>query len=251
MFKPNEKLPGKFSINDGTLDFYLRVRTIINKKKIVLDLGAGKGVWFQNKNNIELIQSIQYLKPHVKKLYGADMDPIILRNKSTDENLLIKNNIIPLKNSSIDIIICDWVFEHIQYPKIFYKEINRVLKRNGTLCLRTPHKFSYMSLISNLLEGSIIKDWLLKKTQPGRKKYFRSFYKINTQHKINKVFKNYSNNTFIIKPDPGYYFNSKIVYILLQIVHNITPKFFSAFFNICQGGSEGRGGDGGGATAEA
>ena len=59
MFKPNEKLPGKFSINDGTLDFYLRVRTIINKKKIVLDLGAGKGVWFQNKNNIELIQSIQ------------------------------------------------------------------------------------------------------------------------------------------------------------------------------------------------
>ena len=55
MFKPNEKLPGKFSINDGTLDFYLRVRTIINKKKIVLDLGAGKGVWFQNKNNIELI----------------------------------------------------------------------------------------------------------------------------------------------------------------------------------------------------
>ena len=167
MFKPNEKLPGKFSINDGTLDFYLRVRTIINKKKIVLDLGAGKGVWFQNKNNIELIQSIQYLKPHVKKLYGADMDPIILRNKSTDENLLIENNIIPLKNSSIDIIICDWVFEHIQYPKIFYKEINRVLKRNGTLCLRTPHKFSYMSLISNLLEGSIIKDWLLKKTQPG------------------------------------------------------------------------------------
>ena len=187
MFKPNEKLPGKFSINDGTLDFYLRVRTIINKKKIVLDLGAGKGVWFQNKNNIELIQTIQYLKPHVKKLYGADMDPIILRNKSTDENLLIKNNIIPLKNSSIDIIICDWVFEHIQYPKIFYKEINRVLKRNGTLCLRTPHKFSYMSLISNLLEGSIIKDWLLKKTQPGRKKYFRSFYKINTQHKINKL----------------------------------------------------------------
>jgi|TARA_B110000238_G_C16111463_1_gene432862 2-polyprenyl-3-methyl-5-hydroxy-6-metoxy-1,4-benzoquinol methylase len=227
MYKPNEKLPGKFSINDGTLDFYLRVRTIINKKKIVLDLGAGKGVWFQNKNNIELIQSIQYLKPHVKKLYGADMDPIILRNKSTDENLLIKNNIIPLKNSSIDIIICDWVFEHIQYPKIFYKEINRVLKRNGTLCLRTPHKFSYMSLISNLLEGSIIKDWLLKKTQPGRKKYFRSFYKINTQHKINKVFKNYSNNTFIIKPDPGYYFNSKIVYILLQIMHSITPKFFS------------------------
>ena len=40
MFKPNEKLPGKFSINDGTLDFYLRVRTIINKKKIVLDLGV-------------------------------------------------------------------------------------------------------------------------------------------------------------------------------------------------------------------
>ena len=66
-------------------------------------------------------------------------------------------------------------YSDLTKKKFTLKEINRVLKRNGTLCLRTPHKFSYMSLISNLLEGSIIKDWLLKKTQPGRKKYFRSF----------------------------------------------------------------------------
>ena len=35
-----EKLPGKFSPNDGTIDFYLRIRTLINKNKVVLDLGG-------------------------------------------------------------------------------------------------------------------------------------------------------------------------------------------------------------------
>ena len=49
-FSPYEKLPGKFSTNDGTIDFYLRVRTYLDKKKVVLDLGAGSGEWFKNKS---------------------------------------------------------------------------------------------------------------------------------------------------------------------------------------------------------
>ena len=33
-FNPFETLPGKFSTNDGTIDFYLRVRTFIKKNSI-------------------------------------------------------------------------------------------------------------------------------------------------------------------------------------------------------------------------
>ena len=32
-YNPFNNLPGKFSTNDGTIDFYLRVRTFLNKKK--------------------------------------------------------------------------------------------------------------------------------------------------------------------------------------------------------------------------
>ena len=51
-----DKLPGKFSTNDGTIDFYLRVRSVIQKSHIILDLGAGAGDWFNNKNNIKMIK---------------------------------------------------------------------------------------------------------------------------------------------------------------------------------------------------
>ena len=191
MFEPFKNLPGKFSTNDGTIDFYLRVRTLINKKKIVLDLGAGEGIWFNDKSNIKIRKSIQYLKKDVKKLYTADIDKSVLKNESSHKNLLIKKNLIPLKKNSIDIIICDWVFEHIENPITFYTEINRVLKKGGVLCARTPHKFNYFSIASYILEGSNLKDLLLKKIQPGRKEYFKSFYRLNTRNRINKIFKYY------------------------------------------------------------
>jgi len=232
MFDPFKNLPGKFSTNDGTIDFYLRVRSLLNKKKVVLDLGAGEGNWFNDKKNNKLRKSIQFLKNDVKKFYSVDIDKAVLKNKSSHQNLLIKNNLIPLKNSSVDIIICDWVFEHIESPYLFIKEINRVLKKGGTICSRTPHKYNYFSLVSNILEGSSIKDILLKKIQPGRKEYFKSFYKLNTKKEINIYFKKYSKKIFIFTPDPVYYFDLKIFYFFFQIIHLVFPKFFSGIL-IC------------------
>ena len=47
----HNKLPGKFSTNDGSIDFYLRIRNLIDKKKVVLDLGAGRGDWYLGNKN--------------------------------------------------------------------------------------------------------------------------------------------------------------------------------------------------------
>jgi len=232
MFEPFKNLPGKFSTNDGTIDFYLRIRTLINKNKVVLDLGAGEGNWFNDKSNIKIKKSIQYLKKDVKKLYAADIDRSVLKNKSSHKNLIIKKNFIPLTKNSIDIIICDWVFEHIENPITFYTEINRILKKSGVLCVRTPHKFNYVSIISNILEGSSLKDFLLNKTQPGKKEYFKSYYRLNTKNKINKIFKYYSKKIFIFTPDPAYYFSSKLFFIFFRFIHFIFPKFFSGIL-IC------------------
>ena len=221
-----KNIPGGFSPNDGTIDFYLRVRAYTNKNTTVLDLGAGIGDWFLDKKRNKTTRSIQYLKHDVKKIIGADVDKIVVKNKSTHKNVIIKKN-IPYKKNSFDLIICDWVFEHIEYPKTFYNEINRVLKKGGILCARTPHKFCYLAIISNLLEGSKVKDFILKKAQPGRGRYFKSFYRLNTRNKINKIFLNYTNNSFIYTPDPSYFFNSKILFYLMNKIHFLLPKFFS------------------------
>ena len=36
---------GNFFQNDGTIDFYLRIRTLINENSSVLDYGAGRAKW--------------------------------------------------------------------------------------------------------------------------------------------------------------------------------------------------------------
>ena len=227
-----EKLPGKFSPNDGTIDFYLRIRTLINKNKVVLDLGGSNAPWYNKNKNNQLIKSIQFLKKDVKKLYVADIDPIVLKNRSTHKNLLIKKDKIPLKDKSVDIIICDWVFEHIENKLKFYGEINRILKKGGTVCSRTPHKFNYVSIISDLLEGSSFKGWLLNKSQPGRRKFYKSFYRLNTISEIKNIFYNYYNNIFITIPDPAYHFNSRLVFNCLKFIHIICPKFFTGILII-------------------
>ena len=219
-------IPGKFSPNDGTIDFYLRVRTYVNKDTYVLDLGAGKGDWFESRKKNKTLFNIQYLKPDIKKIIAADVDRVVLKNKSTHKNLIIKKK-IPVKKNSFDLIICDWVFEHIENPEPFYNEINRVLKKGGIVCGRTPYKYSYLAIISNLLEGSKIKDFILKKAQPGRGRYFKSYYKMNTKKTISKIFWNYSNNSFIYTPDPSYFFNSKILFYLMKKIHFLLPRFFS------------------------
>ena len=226
-YNPFNNLPGKFSTNDGTIDFYLRVRTFLNKKKICLDLGAGIGTWFNDKNNLEIKKNIQFIKKKVKKLYAADVDKLVLKNKSSHKNLLIKNNKIPLKSNSLDLIVCDWVFEHIEEPKIFFKEINRILKKKGIVCVRTPYKYNYFSVINSLIEDTKLKDFVLKKSQPQRKKYFKSYYRLNTYSKIKKIFNNFKINYFIFTPDPSYFFGSKPLYFFFKILHFIMPKFFS------------------------
>lgn len=221
-----DKLPGKFSTNDGTIDFYLRVRSVIQKSHIILDLGAGAGDWFNNKNNIKMIKDIQFIKKEVKKVFAADIDKAVLNNRSSHKNILIKNNKIPLKSNSVDIIISDWTLEHVETPKLFFKEANRVLKKGGKICIRTPHKYNYVSLINTLTEGTDFKNFLLKKSQPGKKDPFKSYYKINTFRDIKKLFKNYQIEYFIFNTDPAYYFNSKIIYNFFKIIHVMMPLFF-------------------------
>lgn len=232
-FNPHKSLPGGFSPNDGTIDFYLRIRNYLDKSKTVLDLGAGKGSWFNDPKNNKIRKEIQYIKNSVKKLYAADIDHEVLNNKSTDKNFLIKNNKIPLKSSSIDIVISDWTLEHVENPKVFFNEINRLLKKNGIFFFRTPHKYNYFAITNNILEGSNLKKFLLKKSQPNRKEWFKSYYRMNTYNTIKKIFKNYKINYFLFVPDPAYYFGSKIFYYLLKFFHIVSPKWFVGIIICC------------------
>ncbi len=86
----------------------------------VLDIGAGKSPYkdfFKNAKN--------YIK--LDKFDHAGKPDIIADATK-----------IPLKNSSIDSVVCFQLLEHVQDPQKVIDEIYRILKKNG-VCLLTTH----------------------------------------------------------------------------------------------------------------
>lgn len=113
------------------------------KNKVVLDVGCGYG-WFEN----------YALSKNVKKIYGMEItkEDLLTAKKSVSDKraqfVVGSANKIPFKDNSFDTVISLEVIEHI--PKntefIFFKEVDRVLKKGGTFYLSTPYNSFFSKL---------------------------------------------------------------------------------------------------------
>tara|TARA_Y100001978_G_C23530435_1_gene354703 strand:+ start:466 stop:771 length:306 start_codon:yes stop_codon:yes gene_type:complete len=100
IFSPYKNRLGNFSETDGTIDFYLRIKSILTRKSLVLDIGAGKGSWINDE--CDLRRDIRLIKGKVFKIYGVDIDKEIFSNQTIDEAKLIENNRVPIEDSFSD-----------------------------------------------------------------------------------------------------------------------------------------------------
>tara|TARA_A100001388_G_C28636476_1_gene434886 strand:- start:125 stop:844 length:720 start_codon:yes stop_codon:yes gene_type:complete len=219
-FNPNANRIGGFSENDGTIDYYSRINCLINKDYLILDFGAGRGSWAEDKSLFR--KKTRRLIGKVKKVYGCDIDKAIYSNKNIDEILEIKDGKVIFPGESIDLITADYVLEHIENPKEFFKEIDRLLKPGGWFCARTPHKYNLISIGARLIKNKSHASFL-SYIQPQRKEIdiFPTHYRLNTLRKLKKLFQNYSDKSFIYRAEPSYYFGKKSIFYL--------QKFLSAF----------------------
>ena len=222
-FEPGENLLGGFHGLDGTIEFYGRINAILKKSDSVLDLGAGRGSWYST-DNCSYRREIHDLKKKVKYLVGIDIDDAVLENPTTHKNLTMSENKIPLEDNSMDIIVADWVLEHVQNPNEFISEIDRILKPGGIFCARTPHKYKYVSLFASLIKNKIYLK-LLKFIQPQRKErdIFPTAYKLNTLQTIRRKFKNYKDFSYLYTSHPSYYAENQILFKLFAFFHKVLP----------------------------
>tara|TARA_B100000886_G_C20346676_1_gene458984 strand:+ start:244 stop:963 length:720 start_codon:yes stop_codon:yes gene_type:complete len=209
---------GGFSEQDGTIDFYSRISCLIDENSIVLDLGAGRASW--NEDKCFYRRNLRLLKGKVAEVIACDVDEAVLLNNTADKVLLMKNNHIPVLNESIDLVIADFVLEHVKETSEFACEINRVLKPGGWFTARTPHKNNVVAIFARIIKNKFHKQFL-KYIQPDRKEIdiFPTYYKVNTLRKISKLFPSYLNKSFIYRGEPSYYFGSKIIFSLLKFFY--------------------------------
>ena len=112
-FYPETTLGG-FTRKDGTVEFYSRVNSLLSEEDVVLDYGAGRGAWTELDDS-PFRRSLRGYQGQVGRVIACDVDEAVLQNQASDEQFVIKpGEALPLDDETVDVIVTDWVLEHLE-----------------------------------------------------------------------------------------------------------------------------------------
>jgi len=129
---------------DGTTQF-CDILGIYAEGKSVLEVGPGS----------RGSKTTHYMKEISSNLERLDIDPNVLKNPFIKAAHVYDGTTFPFPDQSFDVVVSDYVNEHIANPYEHHHEINRVLRNGGYYLFRTPNKFHYISIV-----GSLTPHWL-------------------------------------------------------------------------------------------
>jgi len=82
----------------------------------------------------EFKRELRQFRGKVSEYIGADVDTAVLGNRRRTE-CLDNERRASIGDGEVDVVICDWVLEHIVDVGSFKNEVHRVLKQ-GAFCAR-------------------------------------------------------------------------------------------------------------------
>ena len=227
-FYPESRFGG-FSDRDSTVTFYIRVNALLERAYTVLDFGCGRGVY---PNITAFMRDLRNLRGKVARVIGVDVDPSAEANPLLDEFHLLENGSSswPVESASVDLLLCDWVLEHIEKPERFFSEAFRVIRPGGKLCIRTSNRWSYVSIFSRLIPERM-HTTVLAAVQPKRnaEDVYPTYYACNTFPGIKRAMHKCGFNGIVYGnvAEPSYLEFSCFVYGLGVLLHKITPRRFA------------------------
>jgi len=107
---------------------------------IILDIGCGSGVQ---------IRALDVVKPQL--IIGTDVNRnalIYAKNKDIPQSefIIVDAQNLPFKSETVNKIICAEIIEHLNEPEQMIAEIQRVLKKGGSVVITTPNEHSLWGL---------------------------------------------------------------------------------------------------------
>jgi ubiquinone/menaquinone biosynthesis C-methylase UbiE len=224
-----KKYFGGYHDNDSTIKFYTRINSLVNEKSEILDLGCGRGADIEDFPD-QYRTKLKTFRGKVKKVIGVDMDHRASNNKGLDDFLLMNEDaLIPLPDNSIDLIISDFVLEHVDCTDTYFSEVDRVLKNGGYFCGRTTNLTSYITLGSKLIPKPL-HNKVLNFLQPSRKEedIFPAYYRANSKTQLNKHFGNsYIKFMSYEFSEPAYFGSTNVGKSIGLFIHMILPSVFA------------------------
>jgi ubiquinone/menaquinone biosynthesis C-methylase UbiE len=186
------------------------VKKYISSDTVVLEAGCGFSNMFVE----------EYKK--ARKIIGVDVNKEFLEKNPVIQEKIVANieDMLQIKDGSIDLIISSWVFEHLQHPDKAFAEFNRVLKKSGRIVFITPNVWNYVIVLNRLIPKWLRKFVVGRISEDLVTDPMPAFYKANSPLKIQELAK--SNELEIedlkINGDPTYVAINNIFFYMGVII---------------------------------
>ena len=197
-------------------DYLLLLDKNINPNSIILDAGSGEGGMFA--------KSKLNKKGKRKLLMGIDLS--IKRNPYLDKRFVGNLERLPFDDETFDIILCEWVTEHLKNPYLVFEEFSHVLKKNGVLVIITVNILNPLVLFGKLIPNNI-KNMILKRLLSVEEKdLFPLFLRCNSIFKINQTAQKVGLKKEFLKtyPNPSYFKFNKLLLVFIVYIERILAK---------------------------
>lgn len=218
---------GGYSNLDGTVVFHQRIRSLLTRSSVMLDIGCGRA-GNRNEDSVAIRRDLCNHRGSCAKLIGIDPDPNAANTDMVDEFRKLDDlNHWPVESESIDLAMADFVLEHVENPESFFSECNRVIKPGGLLCMRTPNFASYFGIISWMIPNRYHKK-VATSLQPGREAVdvFPTVYRCNTRGKIRSMLRRYGFEGCVYgyEAEPSYFSRWFVLYALAVAHQKLAPN---------------------------
>ncbi len=218
---------GGFSDVDGTLIFYARVQELLGQRDVALDVGCGRGTQLQDP--VLLRRDLRILQGKCSRLLGLDIDPGAAANPCVDEFRLITHGVWPVNDSLVDLVLADFVVEHLADPDQFFAEAARVTRPGGVICIRTINAWSYVGMASKLIPNRVHRP-LLSRLQPERAPadVFPTFYRCNSVPRLRGMLVRHGFDATVygVEAEPAYLGMSRVTYSMGLLHRRLAPSMF-------------------------
>ena len=167
----------------------------------------------------------------VKKVIGTDVHDGILEHPYLDERHVTPVGMpLPIKSSSVDIVVADWVFEHLQNPAEFVQEMERIVKIGGWICARTVNRWGYVAIGARIVPNQF-HERIVRKLIPvaSSADVFSTYYRLNSLYDVRFWFnaEHWEDSSYVLNTTPRYYGNSRVLFKLTDLYQKLIPSRFS------------------------
>jgi SAM-dependent methyltransferase len=217
---------GGFARDDGAVSFFSRINALLEPQMTVVDLGAGRGVSLLGPDTYA--RRLMTLQGKVKHVVGIDVDDAVAEHPRLDEwHVVPIGSPYPLPDASVDVVVANWVLEHVADPAGFVSEIGRVLRPGGWFCARTPNRWSYVGIAANLIPNRL-HTAIMGRLWPERSEQdvFPTVYRMNTPGALRRWFPDggWHNASYSANPTPKYHGNNAALFGLVGLYQTLMPS---------------------------